>query len=200
MTNNVEIKNNRIKSAAVELNDNKANLNLHQSIKSMDTDNMDLNTTTISLDSDGDEILEETTPKMVSFKDQENRISHLVANAVSAKTSLQIKKEIMTSQASNTANQTYKADKEPDGFITVGRNNKPKLSNTTADNDRWINMDDDTQDDKDIRANALANALQRKMNARTGTMKSNFKTVTRLRNPVLKPNISHIASSQPTRT
>ena len=79
MTNNVEIKNNGIKSAAVELNDNKANLNLHQSIKSMDTDNIDLNKTTISLDSDGDEILEETTPKMVSFKDQENRISHLVA-------------------------------------------------------------------------------------------------------------------------
>ena len=177
MTNNVEIKNNGIKSAAVELNDNKANLNLHQSIKSMDTDNMDLNKTTISLDSDGDEILEETTPKMVSFKDQENRISNLVANAVSAKTSLQIKKEIMTSQASNTANQTYKADNE-DGFITVGRNNKPKLSNATADNDRWINMDDDTQDDKDIRANALANALQRKMNAGTGTMKSDFKTVT----------------------
>ena len=111
------------------------------------------------------------------MKDQENRISHLVANAVSAKTSLQIQKEIMTSQASNTANSTYREGNE-DGFITVGKNNKPKVPNATADDARWINMDDDTADDRDIRANALANALQRKMDAGTGAMKSNFKMVT----------------------
>ena len=52
------------------------------------------------------------------FKDQEARISNLVANAVSAKTSVQIKKEIMTSNKSKTATMTYKTDKE-DGFITV---------------------------------------------------------------------------------
>ena len=171
MTNNVEIKNNGNKSAAVELNDDNANLTLHQPIKSMDTDNMDLNKTTIALNSDGDEILEENAQKTVLFKDQEARISNLVANAVSAKTSLQIKKEIMTSKKSKTATMTYKTDKE-DGFITVGKNNKPKLLHATSDRNEV------TQDEKDFRTNALANELQRKMDEGTGPMKSKSKKVT----------------------
>ena len=133
MTNNAEIKNNGNKSAAVELNDDNANLTLHQPIKSMDTDNMDLNKTTIALNSDGDEILEENAQKTVLFKDQEARISNLVANAVSAKTSVQIKKEIMTSNKSKTATMTYKTDKE-DGFITVEK----KTTNQSYRMQRWI--------------------------------------------------------------
>ena len=171
MTNNVEIKNNGNKSAAVELNDDNANFTLHHPIKPMDMDNMNINDNTIALDSDGDEILEENAQKTVSFKDQETRISNLVSNAVSAKTSLQIKKEIMSSKKPKTTTMTYTTDKE-EGFITVGKNNKPKLLHATSDRNEV------TQDEKDFRTNALANELQRKMDEGTGPMKSKSKMVT----------------------
>ena len=123
---------------------------------------MNINDDRIVLDSDGDEILEETAPKTVSFQGQENRIINLVANAVSAKTSLQIKKEIMTSQVSKTANLIYKVSTY-NGFITVGKNKKPKQSTTTDIGDRWVNsMDDDTDEDKEVRVYVKAKVAHRK--------------------------------------
>ena len=177
MTNNVEIKNNGNKSAAVELNDDNANFTLHHPIKPMDMDNMNINENTIALDSDGDEILEENAQKTVSFKDQETRISNLVSNAVSAKTSLQIKKEIMSSKKPKTTTMTYTTDKE-EGFITVGKNNKPKLLHASSDRNEV------TKDKKDVRANALAN--ERKMDKGTETIKSKSKTVTPTKKSSLK--------------
>ena len=97
MTNNVEIKNTKIISAAVESKDNKVELNLHKTKHTMDNNNIDHVNDPIVLDSDDDEIMEATDKKKVSFSNNESRISELVANtAVSDKTSLAIKQEILT--------------------------------------------------------------------------------------------------------
>ena len=56
----------------------------------MDNNHTDIDIESIAIDSDDDVILEETTQKMVSFMNNENRIRAMVATTVSDKTSLKI--------------------------------------------------------------------------------------------------------------
>ena len=126
--------------------------NLHQAKHTMDNNHTDIDIESIAIDSDDDVILEETTQKMVSFTNNENRIRAMVANTVSNKTSLKIKQEIMTSPQRLLNADSGNMETSPESEWVKMEKNKKSVVNTKKLTDAcWSEgMDEDSPKDREV--------------------------------------------------